>query len=270
MKSRYALCALASTLCLLPGALAHDAWIELEHESSASWAAGVYIGHAEDRDRYALDAPRISSFFSVSAEGIRNHLSSVTDAEPGADISLEMDATGAEILALSTFRAVSELEPETFNDYVVEEGISPIMSWRAENGQLNAPGVEVYSRYLKAIATTPEDGCDMSFLSKPIGQALEIVPLTHPGDGCSETLDFELQYFGAPVEGATLHLNRTDELTDPIKMTTDSNGQASFNRPQAGVWYVHAAWAMPVDADRFEADFATMFSSLSFTLDASE
>lgn len=270
MRFRYALSAFASTLCLSPIASAHDAWIELEHESGANWTVATYIGHAEDRDRYALDAPRVSSFFSVSADGISNHLSSLMDTQSGADISVKMDATGPEILALSTFRAVSELEPETFNDYVVEEGISPIMSWRAQNGQLNAPGVEVYSRYLKAIAATPEDGCDMSFISKPIGQALEIVPLTHPGAGCSETLDFELHYFGEPVEGATLHLNRTDEPTDPIKMKTDESGQASFDRPEAGVWYVHAAWAMPVDADRFDADFATMFSSLSFTLDASE
>ncbi|MAK62873.1 MAG: hypothetical protein CMK09_18035 [Ponticaulis sp.] len=258
------------SVALLSSASAHDAWIEVSPASetaSANWHADLFIGHAEDRDAYALDAPRIASLHSINGEGWTSHLDQMLSHKIGTSLDLKLPGDQAQLLTLNTFRAFSELDAEKFNEYVVEEGISPILDWRVENGETGTPGTEVYSRFLKAIIPDPAGDCDTSLIGAPVGQVLEIVPVTNPMTGCEGELVFELHYFGEPVEGATLHLNRTDETLEPIKARTDAQGQASFKRPEGGQWYVHAAWAMPVDSARFDADFATSFSSLSFNLD---
>lgn len=270
MNFRKLLCAPALACLTLAPASAHDAWIELAPAGDAQWDAQFYIGHAEDRNIYALEPARVSAFSSLGRDGVESMLPSISDYSTAKPLSLTLNPEGSHVVMLNTFRAFSELESKKFNEYAAEEGIAPILHWRVEKGEINSSGTEVYSRFLKALAPVAGDGCDMSQLSKPVGQVLEIIPLSHPGAGCSDTLEFELRYFGEPVEGATLHLNRTDETFEPIKMPTDANGRASFTRPDDGKWYVHAAWAMPVNEEDYGADFATSFASVSFNLSTDE
>ena len=272
LKTHLTVIAVFSGLALNHTASAHDAWIELTPEvqpdqSDATWKAEFYIGHAEDRDPYAADAARVSGFFSVDAAGITDHLKVLAGSREENGVAISFNGSEDQILALSTFRAVSELGADKFNAYVEEEGIVPIEIDRLQTRTTEQPGREIYSRYLKAIPDFGDDSCDISFLSQPIGQLLEIIPVTHPGKGCSDDMTFELRYFGEPVANATLHWNRTDEKTPPVKVLTDKMGHATFNRPEDGMWYVHAAWSRPIEQDRFNADFATTFSSLSMSFD---
>ena len=240
--------------------------LQADQSDATSWLAEFYIGHAEDRDPYAADAARVSGFFSVCASGISDHLQAFAAPRESNGVVVSFNAK-TEILALSTFRAVSALGADKFNGYVEEEGIVPIELDRFSTRRTEEPGREIYSRYLKAIPDFGDDRCDISFLSQPIGQLLEIIPVTHPGKGCSDDMTFELRYFGEPVANATLHWNRTDEKTPPVKVLTDKMGHATFNRPENGMWYVHSAWSIPIEQDRFNADFATTFSSLSMSFD---
>lgn len=245
------------------GAAAHDAWLEIT-TSGEVMTVEAFVGHAEDRAPYDLEAPRIASFVAIGSDGISDHASAFLAREPQEKLVLAPRSADTALLALTTFRATSTLEAEKFNAYLVEEGIAPILHWRAEHGEINEDGREVYSRFLKALVPDPSISCDADVLGQPLGQILEIIPLNHPGSDCSGDLGFELRYFGEPVEGATLHFNRTDELQTPIKARTGPDGRAVFDRPTEGIWYVHAAWSMPVDDQRFGADFATSFASFSF------
>lgn len=271
MKTHLIAATAASCLVFSHSASAHDAWIELTPEqqenNAAVWKAEFYIGHAEDRDPYAADGARVSGFFSVGASGITEHLKVFSEARKENGVEISFAGTDNQILALSTFRAFSELDAEKFNDYVEKEGIVPIEVNRLQKRTTEQPGREIYSRYMKAIPDFGGESCDMSFLSQPIGQLLEIIPLTHPGKACSGEMTFELHYFGEPVKNATLYWNRTDQPTPSEKTRTDDMGRASFSRPDEGMWYVHAAWSRPVDKSRFDADFATTFSSLSMSFD---
>lgn len=250
---------------------AHDAWIEV-HQTAAETAetsheAAFFIGHADDLSHYALTAARVSSLTLHNPGGNHHFLQELADFSRGDSISFSTSAA-PQILSLTTFRAQIELESETFNEYAAEEGITPILQTRVEDGALDTPGTETYSRFLKALVMPDSvTTCDTEFIRQPIGHILEIIPLTNPEPGCSDVLDFQLLYFGEPLANATLHFNRTDESLDPVKLPTDENGLVSFPRPEAGVWYIHAAWAMPVDSEVYGADFATSFASLSFDLD---
>lgn len=251
-------------------ASAHDAWIEvsLENVEAGSKAAmETYIGHAEERDHYNPSLSHVSRYYLVNEAGVKDQLGiySVFEGRDQVPLNPKM-LEGDAYLVMSTFRAKSTLEAEKFNGYIEEEGIKPIIDFRAANEETDQPGREVYSRHMKAMLVAPGDDCDISFLSGPVGETLEIVPMVHPGKACGDELVFRLHYMGKPVSGGMLHLNRTDEAMEPIKAMTDDEGVARFERPGAGNWYVHAAWARPVDADTYDAEFATNFASLSFSL----
>lgn len=248
-------------------AQAHDAWIELS-PPGAKGQLQTFIGHAEDSAHYNPRLAHIARLYSVSAAGIDDHLA-LYEANIGQDvIPLEVgDNAQDALVVLSTFRARSELDAEKFNDYVAEEGIAPIANYRELQGQTNLRGREVYSRHMKAIRLGTSSGCEMGFLSEPAGETLEILPMSHPRADCGSELSFELRYFGKPVSGAVLHLNQTDMAREPVKLMTDENGRAVFERPEAGHWYVHAAWSRPVEPETYDAEFATNFASLSFHLD---
>ena len=269
MKPLNILASVMSATFFTVSATAHDAWIELDQTKAehSEWEAKFFVGHAEDRNAYALDAARVASFNSVTQSGHTSHIRLMKSFSLGDTAEIALAGEGSGLVTLSTFRAVSELDAEKFNDYVKEDGIRPILIDRAKKGLTEKPGIEVYSRFLKGLAIAPDDGCDLSVIGQPVGQILEIIPITHPGKGCEGDLEFELQYFGEPVAGATLHFNRTDETLEPIKADTNENGRAGFERPDDGIWYVHAAWAIPVSRDRFDADYATSFASVSFSLD---
>tara|TARA_X000000950_G_scaffold243510_2_gene298881 strand:- start:226514 stop:227392 length:879 start_codon:yes stop_codon:yes gene_type:complete len=264
---RTALMTALSLTCMQLAAQAHDAWIEVD-DTTHAMTASVFVGHAPDVGDYALDAARLSSLNLHTAHGTRFLLPEMMSARQGEPLPLPAELTGPAILSLTTFRSRSELASEPFNAYAAEEGITPILDSRLENGDLAAPGTEVYSRFLKAlILPEGDEACGVETISQPVGHVLEILPLTSPGAGCSETLQFQLLYFGLPVEGATLHINRTDEMMEPVKLRTNEQGMIEMERPDAGDWYIHAAWAMSVNETAYNADFATSFASLSFALD---
>lgn len=266
MLGKTALASACLALAALP-VCAHDAWMEADR-SDAGVTVRFFSGHADDLAAYNMHPARLASMMLESASMRRSLLTEAADLQPGDTLQLDMSPYEAHMLTLTTFRASSRLDAETFLEYAAEEGISPILRHRASSGDLNRPGTEVYSRFMKALVLPEgEAACETGFISQPVGHVLEIIPLESPSEGCSEILSFLLLYLGEPLEGGTLHINRTDTMTEPVKITTDENGMVSFDRPPEGDWYLHAAWAMPVSERAFGADYATSFASLSFVLD---
>ncbi|MDF1680572.1 DUF4198 domain-containing protein [Ponticaulis sp.] len=266
MLGKTALASACLGLAALP-ASAHDAWMEADR-SEAGVTVSFFSGHADDLASYNMHPARLASMTLDSAGMRRSLLEQAADLQPGDTLQLDLSSDEAHMITLTTFRASSQLDAETFLEYAAEEGISSILRDRASSGDINRPGTEVYSRFMKALVLpVDEAACETGFISQPVGHVLEIIPLASPSEGCSDTLSFQLLYLGEPLEGGTLHINRTDAMTEPVKITTDENGIVSFDRPPEGDWYIHAAWAMPVSERAFGADYATSFASLSFVLD---
>ena len=266
MLGKTALASACLALAALP-VCAHDAWMEADR-SDAGVTVSFFSGHADDLASYNMHPARLASMTLETASMRLSLLEQAANLQPGDTLQLDLSSDEAHMLTLTTFRASSRLDAETFLEYAAEEGISPILRHRASSGDINRPGTEVYSRFMKALVLPEgEAACEKGFMSQPVGHVLEIIPLESPAAGCSDTLSFQLLYLGEPLEGGTLHINRTDTMTEPVKITTDENGMISFDRSPEGDWYIHAAWAMPVSERAFGADYATSFASLSFVLD---
>jgi uncharacterized GH25 family protein len=102
-------------------------------------------------------------------------------------------------------------------------------------------------------------------VTKPVGLPLEIVPEQNPyAEPRPATLPVRVIYKGRPLAGALLKLTNLEHDAAPLEThLTDHEGHASFILPKDGSWLLNVIWTRPLQSSS-EADFETVFSSLSF------
>ncbi len=245
-------------------ALAHDFWM-----SAASYRAltpgnavdvQLLVGHAGDRVGWGASPQRVMLVEARTAAGVTNVTSQIRDDLADGDAAFTLDARrpGSTVIRFDTDEAFIELPAAKFDAYVREEGLSLI---EAVRGDATAPGRELYSRNAKAILQT---GNDLTDVTTPIGQILEIVPTTHPLTlGDNEPLRIAVFYKGAPAAGVSVHLESLSiDLLPEQTRVTGADGSVEFSLPKRGAWKVDAVWGEAVDHPK--ADFRTVFSSLTF------
>lgn len=263
LVSFYAL--ISSVFCL--SATAHDFWLAPENytpEPEQDVEISIMIGHVSDNMLWPAMPHRVVAFRSIGPEGIQDHQAELQNMP----IVLNMDEPGLYVLSIETNHAFSELDAEKFNAYVKAEGVTPIRLDRALKGTTAEAGTEIYSRRGKAIIQVGALGAkDPDYLRRPLGQTLEIIPDENPQRvKQGAPMSARIFYRGEPAKGVTVNL--VDIQSDQGKVqqdTSNETGQVTFNRPDKGEWMLHAVWSAPIQNAR--ADYETIFSSLSFSLD---
>lgn len=121
-----------------------------------------------------------------------------------------------------------------------------------------------YFQYTKAYVTlhTPTD-----LWKESVGQALEIVPLSHPGTVfAGDTLKVKLLAGGKPladtkIVGIYQGFRAKEHGQTPLAATTDKNGEASFTFTRASRWLLTAKQEIP-NQDTAKAESTTHQASL--------
>lgn len=262
-------------LCLSALAIpvhAHDFWLAPETYNPSpnqNTPVSVMIGHPTDQMTWSISPHRIVAFRSFGPSGVQDHQADIMEASASRPVSVTLNDPGLHILTLETTHAVSKLEADKFNAYLDEEGLTPIKLDRTANGTTDTPGTEIYSRRGKTLIQVGKPSQkDPDYLSRPLGLTLEIVPETHPARVAEgEPMVSTVYYRGEPMRGITIgliDLKGDKGLVDIY--VSDQAGQTKIPRPADGNWMMHAVWAAPLNnSDR--ADYDTVFSSLSFSLD---
>ncbi len=251
---------------LVAPASAHDFWLEAK-ASPANPAdcfnLHVQIGHGEDKQDWPLIPTRVSAFRHVGTGGKLTDIQSYIHLARGTgSVSVCLPDAKDGIFVIESFRAFSQLEAEPFQDYISEEGVVPILIHREQYGLGDQPGREVYSRISKAVAT----GAASTLASaEPLGLLLEITPLIPPATLQPGTpLPLRVTYRGQPIANATIHVSALDPQIDaPAPLVTGADGVAIFESEDAAHWLFHTVWSEPSEALLMEADYATVFSSLT-------
>lgn len=78
---------------------------------------------------------------------------------------------------------------------------------------------------------------------KPVGEGIELVPVTHPNDlFAGEQAKFKLQIDGKPAVGLEIEIvrggTRYRNAQEEIKAKTDTNGEFSVTWPEAGMYWL--------------------------------
>ena len=250
-------------------AIAHDFWItpqSYQIKKQGAVPVSIMVGHPKDRSRWALNPHRVISLKSISEDGIADHQERMDTLLPNGDLLLSFKQPGTHLMMIETTSAKSILPAETFNDYLKEEGLTPIAADRERKDAQNKEGREIYSRRGKAIIQIGElDKDAANYVTRPVGMTLEIVPETNPyALSADEPLTSITYYRGKPIEGVTIGLISLDTEAGLVAVKkTNKKGEVTFKRPETGQWMLHAVWSDPLE-DTTQADYDTIFSSLSF------
>ncbi|CAM3854742.1 DUF4198 domain-containing protein [Litorimonas haliclonae] len=252
-------------------ASAHDFWIapgSYSAEIGETTDLSIMVGHPEDQNSWSISPHRVVSLRSVGPNGILDQQSLISGSDANDPMSLSFDSEGVHVLTIETTSAYSELEAEKFNDYLDEEGLTPIQIDRVSKRKISEPGTEIYSRRGKTIVNVGEPGdSDPSYVTSPLGLTLEVVPTTNPvrlQDG--ESLSAHIYYRGQAMPGVNVKLVSLDTNKGQVdSQKSDAEGKVSFPKPDTGDWMLHAIWSDPME-DTSRADYDTIFSSLSFSI----
>jgi uncharacterized GH25 family protein len=250
---------------------AHDFWLQPNEywvSPDALTSMTLQVGHGPFRQRSPIPARRITRFQAISSTGVvvdlRDQLRLGEAAEDG---DFKFKNPGAYLLVLQTDDgAQTHLPAIRFNDYLKAEGLTSALQQRAQLNRMDADGSERYSRCAKSIVQVgPPDAGSQGPVSKPLGLPLEIVPEANPyGVPRPANLPVRVIYAGHPLAGALVKLTNLKDDASPFEVRlTDHDGRTIFTMPNSGAWLLNVIWTKPLPRTE-EADFETVFSSLSF------
>jgi uncharacterized GH25 family protein len=263
-------------LCFSSSVTAHDFWVQPSGywlQPQAVTSLTLQVGHGPFRQRSPIPLSRITRFAAIAPNGmaidLRGNLHLAGNAEDG---SFRFPRPGAYVLVLETDdRAQSRLPAIRFNDYLRVEGLTPALEQRARAHRMDADGSENYTRRAKSIVHIGPPGAgSQAQITKPLGLSLEIVPEQSPyTEPRPAILPVRVIYEGRPLAGALVKLTNLEHDATPLEMhLTDPAGRTSFSMPERGTWLLNVIWTKPLQSSG-DADFETIFSSLSFGFDSS-
>lgn len=249
-------------------AFAHDFWIapqSYQLEKPGAVPTAIMVGHPKDRSLWPINPHRVISLKSHGANGVTDHQDRISTLLPNGRLLLSLDTPGTHMLMIETTSASSILPAKSFNSYLDEEGLTPIITDRARKETQNEEGREIYSRRGKAlIQVGPLDEKSARYVTRPLGMTLEIVPQTHPyALDAGAQMSATVYYRGKAAPGVSVGLISLDTDAGLVKtLKTNAKGHVTFKRPKSGQWMLHAVWSDALE-DTSEADYDTIFSSLS-------
>ena len=250
-----------------PAALAHDFWIEPDiytPQPGEETKLDLFVGHGEDKGDWPVSPHRIIGLRSLGPDGLTSHVTGPESLK--GDVAVSFAEPGYHMVFVETTNSFSALPAEKFNDYVEEEGIRPIEADRIARRSGEAEGRELYSRRGKALLKAGCEGPDNPVWETPVGMTLELTALSNPyAWQAGNPLKVKAFFHGAAVPSATLHVTALEGEGEDFTVTTGPDGTADLGPELAeGRWLVHTVWSEPAEGLLEEADYHTVFSSLTF------
>lgn len=173
--------------------------------------------------------------------------------------------TGEMIAAVQTVPTLIELEPAKFLEYLKEEGLQSVISWRAEHGASTKPGKERYSKYAKAVVLS---GASDGFAKVPVGYVIEIIPEADPYNlNSGESLPIQVLFRGKPAADLQIEASwaSKDGTKTAIVGRTGSDGRIKVPLKSSGLWRIHTL-KMERCAEPAIADWESFWASMTFEL----
>ncbi len=251
--------------------IAHDFWLQPNEywiSPDVLTPLTLQVGHGPSRQRSPIPARRVTRFEAIAPKGAVLDLhEQLRLGQPEEDGDFRFTTLGTYVLVLQTDdRAQTHLPSIRFNDYLKVEGLTPALEQRALRHQMDADGSERYSRCAKSIVQVGRaDERSQGQVGKAVGLPLEIVPEANPyGVQRPANLPIRVFYQNRPLAAALIKLTNLQDDATPFEVhLTGDDGRANFTMPTSGAWLLNVIWTRALPPSD-EADFETIFSSLSF------
>jgi len=177
----------------------HDFWIEPSKFRPAvgeEVRISLRVGEHFKGEPVARNPEKIEQFVVAGPDGTKP-VAGKDGADPAGLINPAVP--GVYAVGYRSKRSSIELEAAKFEEYLKEEGLDKIAEIRAQRGESDKAGREVYSRSCKSLLMV--GGEDAGF-DRRLGMTLELVPQRSPFSlRQSADLPIILLHEGKPVEG---------------------------------------------------------------------
>lgn len=223
---------------------AHDFWVEPDQFRPAEDEA-VFLSLREGVDFKGNTLPYINAWFQdfsrVDANG-RMDIISVQGDDPAARVWMP---DGALLIGYESNRSFTELPPEKFNKYLIDEGIEHIRAQRIAAGTDQQPAPEYFVRCAKTLLQSGNTSSEV--YATRLGYRLELIPAANPYElNPGDSLTFTLYLRDQPAPNMLVQAFTKDAPDRIQKIRTDENGQATVQLNTAGIWMVKAVSIQPL------------------------
>ena len=269
LQAKLLACALG--LVVASRAAAHDFWIEPSSFAPVpGQALTVRLLVGEQFNGDAVARPASQSLHRFVVVDANSDASATLPGRPGADPAglLRLARPGSYVIGFHGKPNPIELPAEKFNAYLEQEGLDAVLAWRAEHGQTNQPGREIYSRCAKSLLTSGAARAAGERADRALGFTLELIAERRPDrllEG--ESLPLRLLYENRPLAGALVTArHRTDPL-HKVALRSDADGRVALPLVREGDWLVNAVH-MRAAPEGSGADWESLWASLTFSIGA--
>lgn len=245
---------------------AHDFWVEPSASRVAvneAVKASLKAGMACPGDAVKRKNERVERF-----ELIGPSATLALKGEEGADPAgvATPASSGLHRIVYRGKRVSIELAAKDFESYLKEEGLEKISTLRAERGESDKPGREVYSRCAKALVAVGEVRAGES--DQPAGLPYEIVAIGNPmaldvTQAGGATAKVRVLFEGKPRANALVKIMHCGGGTPMVTTRTDDKGEATLPVTAAGRWVIASTEMIEAPKDS-GADWESLWASLTF------
>src|SRR5690606_24667037 len=143
---------------------------------------------------------------------------------------------GSHRFVMQATNAFFELEATEFNDYLKEDGLEVVLTFRQKNNLMEKAGKEFYARCTKSLVQAGPNS-DETY-KKVVGMLLEIVPLNDPYRAKpGDHLEFKVLFEGKPLPYTMVKVwNRKDGTTFMQNIYTKKDGTIDTRLSNTGSW----------------------------------
>lgn len=243
---------------------AHDFWIApsaYRPKLGALVGIRLLVGQDMIGDPVPRDPEAIERFVVVAGPTDKP-----VPGRDGADPAgvLRVDGPGLMVVGYESVPRPVELTPDTFDQYLGEEGLDEIKSLLAARPLKGKVAREIFSRCAKTLLLSG-DGSEQD-RDRALGLTFEIVAEQNPyRSSPGRDLPFLLTYEGKPRSNAlVIALNQRDP-SQRLSARSDTRGRVVFKLPIGGVWLVKAVHMIPAETGS-NADWESFWASMTFEL----
>ncbi len=242
MRARYAITAVTLILlAVVEAAVAHDSWLFADRNVEAPGARlrfAFVTGEEFPRGSAVTDAARVARWM-VRGAGDESTITAITPGDNALVAEQALMHEGVHVVAVALHANFIEIEPEHFAEYLAGEQADAALAYRHRANETDRPGTEMYTKLAKTFVEIGDAG-DAGYL-KPVGHALEIIPLTNPcrwavGDEILVRVLLE----GRPARGLRISSGHGEMPAHTFveHAITDTDGVARFQWTGPGLWFL--------------------------------
>ena len=178
------------------------------------------------------------------------------------NLKITASEEGTHLVVMESNNAFIASDGKSFTEYLEEDGLDEVLSYREKMKMMDDSAKEFYSRHTKLLFQVGEKTDDT--FRKEVGLPVEIVPQRNPYNlKVGDPVHFKILHNGKPLFGAKVKVwNRYNNRTTTQNIYSQQDGMIETRISNPGLWMVSVVNMVPLKDSK--AEWQSYWASLVF------